>query len=213
MSGEIRLGGGTKPQDFGAQDATILSVVVQKSKYPMKDKVTGADKDAYQLAVEYQGDNGKTCRAWYGGVYPNEDGSVGFGKGGTAKVFLTRWASAANGGKLPGNVKDIAGTRVHVGLVTSIMGGKESTKLFPDGPARPLVSAALVVRDAPIITPPIDGEAIFSTQPQGVQDSIKAAVSRIAVEEVARSIESAGLQGIPDYVHALAVAQAAKGVA
>lgn len=202
MSGNILLGGNagnTAAKDFGEQDATIKSVRVVKSNFTRKDQRTGAEAPKWDLAVQFQGDDGKTVTCFYGGVYDAGNGDYSFGKNGKARSFIARWSEAT--GRNPSKLDDLVNSRVRVTPKDTEFGGKISWKLGIIGAAKNAAAPATsnpFPLAAPLAyeqraQPTIDGKTVFESIPQSFRSYIPTALKTTSVDQIASALVSQGL--------------------
>lgn len=195
----IRLGTNKNASLYGKQPGTILSAKIVQSKYPQKNK-EGESYLPHQLLVTIQGDSGVRVDGYYGGVYDNEDGTAGFGKGGHAFQFLTGLQAS---GVLFNDVEDLAGKRATFEVITQVTAKGKSEKLFPCGPA---IGAAPNVPPAPPAPPAqprgIDMAALRSLAPPlaPVAPAIDGAAiwTGVTDQEVRSVVEGAVKNGLPE---------------
>lgn len=202
MSGNILFGGAgnTQAKDFGEQDATITNVSVSVSpKYTTKLK-DGREVPKIDLQVDWRGDDGKTVRCFYGGLYADGSGNYTFGKMGKARALVTRWSEST--GRTPQGISDLIGSRVRVAPQETEFGGKTSWKLKIVGPARnatapaaaaPTNAAALFAAPAPVAaTPVVDGAAAYNALPADIKSFLPNAVKSNGDERTADALKQGG---------------------
>lgn len=217
---------GPKAKEQPEQDVTITATKIVKSPRFTEKRKDGTVVPRQELAVTMRPDNGPTFTEYLGGVYPNDDGTVGFGAGGKALEFIKRWAQATN--RDPQDIGDLVGSRVHVAVIAEQRGSFYSQRVMPVGPARtaaPLNApptqpqpqqtapnlgalAALAKPAAPAV---IDGKALFDAiADASAKAGIVQAAKQMSEAELAQTLRSVGV-GTPAG-HAEAIAAHAKGL-